>query len=61
MIISDINEGLGLASPTRSSNINLISETSPTSQLYTNFPELNVIITPNTLKKTKNAKTSAKN
>lgn len=60
MIISDINEGLGLASPTRSSNINLISETSPTSQLYTNFPELNVIITPNTLKKTKNPKTSAK-
>lgn len=53
MIVNDINETLCLDSPPRSHTSNLNNENTPTSQLYNNFPELNVIITPNTFKKTK--------
>ncbi|XP_065368759.1 chloride channel protein E-like [Calliphora vicina] len=54
MIVSDISEGLGLASPPRQDSCSPNCETTPTSQLFKTFPDLNVIITPKTFKKTKN-------
>lgn len=52
MIIQDITEGLGLCTPPRTTIDNTVEKNTPVSQLYSNFPQLNVIITPNTLKNT---------
>lgn len=52
MVLDDINEGLGLNSPPRLNINNSNNETTPCSQLYKKFPQLNTIITPHTLKNT---------
>lgn len=52
MIFNDTNEDLDLISPPRLNTNNSTNEATPWTQMYNRFPELNMIITPNTLKNT---------
>lgn len=56
MVIQEITEGLGLNTPTKTTLNTSNNADTPCTQLYNNFPELNVIITPKTLKKTQSTR-----
>lgn len=51
MIIDDINEGLGFTTPPRGDRTEQNPST-PCTHMYKKFPDLNVIITPQTIKGT---------
>ncbi|KAI8125585.1 hypothetical protein CVS40_4245 [Lucilia cuprina] len=59
MIIQDKSDGLGFNTPPRG-EMECTGENTPVSLLYNNFPQLNVIITPNTLKNTKHLASKGK-